>query len=81
MKELEWLQNVPNVTLWELSVAIKTRMLIQSRSKPSKGRKFHLFPKSEDETSIFLVLTVKSFCQYTGCRFETDWVNIILAVK
>ena len=36
--------------------------------------------KSEGETSIFGVLTVKTCCQYTGCSFETDWVNIILAV-
>ena len=35
---------------------------------------------SESETSIFWtgwVLTVKSFCQFMGCRYETDWVNII----
>ena len=35
--------------------------------------------KSEGETSIFWVLTVKS-CKYQGCSYETDWVNIILAV-
>ena len=23
---------------------------------------------------------MKSCCQYMGCRYETDWVNIILAV-
>ena len=37
--------------------------------------------KSEGETSIFLVLTVKSFCQYMGCSYEFNWVNIIFAVK
>ena len=36
--------------------------------------------KSEGETSIFSVLNVKSCCQYMGCSYETDWVNIILAV-
>ena len=36
--------------------------------------------KSEGETSIFRVLTIKSCCQYMGSSYETDWVNIILAV-
>ena len=34
--------------------------------------------KSEGETSIFCVLTVKSCCQYMGCSYETDKVNIYL---
>ena len=36
--------------------------------------------KSEDETSIFGVFTAKSFWQCMGCSYETNWVNIILAV-
>ena len=27
-----------------------------------------------------MVLTVKSFCQYMGCSYEFDWLNIILTV-
>ena len=39
--------------------------------------------KSESESIIFWtgwVLTIKSFCQCMGCRYVTDWVNIILAL-
>ena len=36
--------------------------------------------KSEGEMSIFWVLTMKSFCQYMGCNYEFDSVNVILTV-
>ena len=31
MKELEWSQSFPITTLWELSVAMETRVLIRSK--------------------------------------------------
>ena len=37
--------------------------------------------KSEGETRIFRVLTVKSCCRYMGCSYEMERVNIILAAK
>ena len=36
--------------------------------------------RSEGETRIFCVLTVKSFCQNMECSYEFDWADIILAV-
>ena len=35
MKELEWSQDFPIITLWELSVAMETRVLIRSCPKPN----------------------------------------------
>ena len=35
MKELEWSQGFPIITLWELSVAMETRVLIRSGPKPN----------------------------------------------
>ena len=35
MKELEWSQGFPVITLWELSVASETRVLIRSGPKPN----------------------------------------------
>ena len=35
MKELEWSQDFPIITLWELSVAMETRVLIRSSGKPN----------------------------------------------
>ena len=35
MKELEWSQDFPIITLWELSVAMETRVLIRSYPKPN----------------------------------------------
>ena len=35
MKELEWSQIFPITTLWELSVAMETRVLIRSHPKPN----------------------------------------------
>ena len=35
MKELEWSQDSPIITLWELSVAMETRVLIRSSRKPN----------------------------------------------
>ena len=35
MKELEWSQDFPLITLWELSVAMETRVLIRSSRKPN----------------------------------------------
>ena len=34
MKDLEWAQDFPILTLWELSVAMETRVLIRSYPKP-----------------------------------------------
>ena len=36
--------------------------------------------KYEGVTSIFWVLNVKYFCQYMGCSYKFDWVNINLTV-
>ena len=35
MKALEWSQHFPIITLWELSVAMDTRVLIRSGPKPN----------------------------------------------
>ena len=35
VKELEWSQDFPIITLWELSVAMETRVLIRSSPKPN----------------------------------------------
>ena len=35
MKGLEWSQGFPIITLWELSVAMETRVLIRSCPKPN----------------------------------------------
>ena len=35
MKELEWSQGFPIITLWELSVAMETKVLIRSGPKPN----------------------------------------------
>ena len=35
MKELEWSQDFPHYTLWEISVAMGTRILIRSSPKPN----------------------------------------------
>ena len=35
LKELEWSQDFPHYNLWELSVAMETRVLIQSYPKPN----------------------------------------------
>ena len=35
MKELEWSQDFPIITLWELSVAMETRVLIRFYPKPN----------------------------------------------
>ena len=35
IKEREWSQDFPIITLWELSVAMETRVLIQSSRKPN----------------------------------------------
>ena len=35
MKELEWSQDFPIITLWELSVAMEARVLIRSYPKPN----------------------------------------------
>ena len=35
LKELEWSKDFPIITLWELSVAMETRVLIQSYPKPN----------------------------------------------
>ena len=36
MNELEWSKDFPIITLWELSVAMETRFLIRSYSKPNE---------------------------------------------
>ena len=37
MKALEWSQHFPNITLWELSVAMDTRVPIRSGPKPNEA--------------------------------------------